>query len=75
MKIMQRLSLFLLLMISLTITGCGGDKSQTLPRPGIQSTGTLGQKLIDLYAAYLSGAIEEDKYQELKEELLERYEE
>ncbi len=74
MKIFKTLSLLLLLALSSTFVGCGGTTTVEVPEAQVQTTGTLGQQLIDLYAAYQSGAIDEDKYEDLKESLLEKYE-
>ena len=74
MKMIQTLSLLLLLTLTFILSGCGGTSVEKTKTPQIQTRGTLGQQLIDLYAAFLSGAINEDQYNELKEDLLERYE-
>lgn len=73
MKPLKIISLILLLALSVTFVGCGGTTKVEIAESQIQTTGTLGQQLIDLYAAYQSGAIDEDTYEELKESLLEKY--
>lgn len=74
MKKLKTIFLVLLLVLSSTFVGCGGRTTVEVPEIPVQTTGTLGQQLIDLYAAYQSGAIDEDKYEDLKESLLEKYE-
>lgn len=70
------LCMALLLLASTMIGGCGGSTTVVeAPEQHIETTGTLGQQLIDLHNAYkVSGAIDQEQYEELKESLLERYE-
>lgn len=74
MKLIKTLFLILLLTLSTSLAGCGGTNVEVeAPEQQIETTATLGQQLIDLYAAYQSGAIDKDKYEDLKESLLDKY--
>ncbi len=61
------LQLFLILIFSLAVTGCGSDKSTAI------YSHSLGEELIDLEKAYKIGALTEDEFNDAKENLIDRY--
>jgi hypothetical protein len=54
------------LALVLGLSGCGGNDTQTV----VKATGTQGQQLLDLQAAFEKGAISESEYKRTKNEIL-----
>lgn len=50
----------------LALSCCGGNDTQTV----VKTTGTQGQQLLDLQAAYDKGVISESEYKRTKNEIL-----
>ena len=69
MKKLGYIFLIGLLVVSLSLSGCGRKQNTT-----VQSTNTtLGQELVDLQQAYEKGIITEKEYNDLKKKAMKKY--
>ena len=70
---MKKLGVFILiglLVISFSLSGCGGRKQNTT----VHTTNTtLWQELVDLQQAYEKGIITEKEYNDLKKKAMKKY--
>jgi len=61
-----------LVLLAVILGGCcGGGRTEV---PHVTKTTTLGQELTDLKKAYDSGAINEDQYEKMKQEIIRKSE-
>ena len=68
MNLMKTAAFFAVLMLSVSLAGCGGGGAKIQ-----QSTTTLGQELQDLDAAYKKGLLSDKEYKKAREDLIDKY--
>ena len=69
MKKLQRLTVAIMTLAALGLTGCGGGGADVRSEQSTYTT-TLGQELKDLEDAYKKGIINEQQYETSKEKLI-----
>jgi uncharacterized lipoprotein YehR (DUF1307 family) len=71
MKLIRVGALILIVLVSVSLTACGGKKTKTDFNTETVTT-TLGQELLDLNKAYKDGIITQKEYEKAKQALIDK---
>jgi uncharacterized lipoprotein YehR (DUF1307 family) len=71
MKLIRVGALILIVLVSVSLTACGGKKTKTDVNTETVTT-TLGQELLDLNKAYKDGIITQKEYEKAKQALIDK---